>query len=102
APRYLHSFPTRRSSDLTRFARSTGPFTSAAAVGFEPTVACATRHFECRTFGRSDTLPSRVRVPADTPGTKTRPCALGNIPPPHHPGALRSWLTRWEQPGAAP
>src|SRR5699024_4309201 len=86
----------------TRFARSTDPFTSAVAVGFEPTVACATRHFECRTVGRSDTLPGRVRVPADAPGTKTTPCALANIPPPHHLGASPPWLTRWGQPGAAP
>lgn len=31
----------------------------AVTVGFEPTVGgCPTRHFECRTFGRSDTSPS--------------------------------------------
>ena len=29
----------------------------AVAVGFEPTVGCPTQHFECCTFGRSDTLP---------------------------------------------
>ncbi len=36
----------------------------AVAVGFEPTVACTTQHFECWTFGRSDTLPSLRIVPA--------------------------------------
>ena len=32
----------------------------AVAVGFEPTVGCPTQHFECCTFGRSDTLPGTV------------------------------------------
>ena len=34
-----------------------GHFFLAVAVGFEPTVGCPTQHFECCTFGRSDTLP---------------------------------------------
>src|SRR5699024_9863648 len=35
-----------------------GASPSAVAVGFEPTVGgCPTKHFECFTFGRSDTPP---------------------------------------------
>lgn len=32
----------------------------AVAAGFEPAVACTTQHFECCTFGRSDTLPPSI------------------------------------------
>lgn len=42
----------------------------AVAEGFEPSVrGCRTKHFECFTFGRSDTLPcvyTRSTIP-DTP-----------------------------------
>ncbi|ETJ36389.1 hypothetical protein Q604_UNBC09347G0001, partial [human gut metagenome] len=39
----------------------------AVAVGFEPTVGCPTQHFECCTFGRSDTLPRRSRGDVTVP-----------------------------------
>lgn len=39
----------------------------AVAEGFEPSVrGCRTKHFECFTFGRSDTLPcvyTRITIP---------------------------------------
>ncbi len=39
----------------------------AERVGFEPTVACTTQHFECCTFGLSDTAPL-TRLPAPSVG----------------------------------
>src|SRR5690625_2389963 len=40
------------------YGNEAGAFHSAVAEGFEPSVrGCRTRHFECLTFGRSDTLP---------------------------------------------
>ena len=43
----------------------------AERVGFEPTVACTTQHFECCTFGLSDTAPS-TRLPAAPRGPNAR------------------------------
>lgn len=46
--------------------KSAGFFPSdfiAVEAGFEPAVGCPTQHFECCTFGRSDTPPYRVFSP---------------------------------------
>ncbi len=43
----------------------------AVAPGFEPGVACTTQHFECCTFGRSDTLPRLLNLPEITANTQT-------------------------------
>ena len=48
--------PLRRKMPTS--ASAWGIFLLAVAVGFEPTVGCPTQHFECCTFGRSDTLPN--------------------------------------------
>ena len=50
--------PTKRRDAEQTVPRRT---TLAVAVGFEPTAACTARHFECRTFGLSDTLPRRQK-----------------------------------------
>lgn len=47
----------------------------AVAVGFEPTVALTTQHFECCTFGLSDTLP-RFRLPVELLWHQTRVVGL--------------------------
>lgn len=53
------SLRKRRTPTFRLFPREAGVYLSAVTVGFEPTVGgCPTRHFECRTFGRSDTSPS--------------------------------------------
>lgn len=52
-------FAQTKNPRLPLVSREAGVYLSAVTVGFEPTVGgCPTRHFECRTFGRSDTSPS--------------------------------------------
>lgn len=56
----------------------------AVAPGFEPGVACTTQHFECCTFGRSDTLPRLLNLPEITANTQTlltRPQSHRNYTP---------------------
>ena len=63
-------FPRERKTRNRRRARRMIPgFLLAVAVGFEPTVALTTQHFECCTFGLSDTLPG-FRVPVSSGDTK--------------------------------
>ena len=61
--------PARRAPTLAQQKGASAvdaPFMAmAVAAGFEPAVrGCRTRHFECRTFGRSDTLPLSTLLPS--------------------------------------
>ncbi len=54
------------------FLAESKPFILAVTEGFEPSVrGYRTQHFECCTFGRSDTSPDQNTLPGKWPTTKT-------------------------------
>src|SRR5699024_3298371 len=57
----------KKKAPTRRIINDVGAFKVAVAEGFEPSVrGCRTKHFECFTFGRSDTLPcvyTRLSIP---------------------------------------
>ena len=52
---------------LTYFSLADQGNLMAVEVGFEPTLAFTKQHFECCTFGRSDTPPSAIQVTVSMP-----------------------------------